>query len=414
MLLMSTLWGLRNPGDGGRQIVTIDPSSAAITTISSSIAPPNGTPSGVIALDREGNRFFFTGTPGAESTPRLYAVDTTSGAVLSNPAIEPSTSVQGLEYDEAEDVLYGLRTPAASAGKELVRYDVGTGVATAIGPASTAIGMPSGVTTLDAGGNRFFFIGTQGSETTQRLYTVNTATGAIVSSPEVDSSAAIIGLEYDDADNVLYALRTPLADGGKQVVSLNAATGAATIVSTSIGPSLGIASGVTAIDGAGNRFYFVATPSGDSDSRIYTVNTTTGTLVSSPVIAGSAARFFQGLAFEPAGAPAVITISIDVIPHSLNPRARGVIPVVIFTTPSFDATKVAHATVRFGPGNTREIHNRGHISDVDGDGDKDVLYHFGTPLASIPCGATTVSLTGQTTTGQSFTGFDAIRTVGCK
>ena len=414
MLLMSTLWGLRNPGDGGRQVVTIDPSTAAITTISASIAPPNGTPSGVIALDRAGNRFFFAGTPGVESTPRLYAVDTSSGGVLSNPAIEPATSVQGLEYDEAEDVLFGLRTPAASAGKQLVRYDIGTGVGTIVGPASTAIGMPSGVTTLDASGNRFFFIGTQGSETTQRLFTVDTGTGAILSSPEVDSSASIIGLEYDDAGNILYALRTPLADGGKQVVSLNAATGAATVVSGSIGPSLGIASGVTAIDGAGHRFYFVATPSGESDSRIYTVNTATGTLLTSPVISGSAAEFFQGLAFEPAGAPAVITISIDVIPRSLNPRARGVIPVVILTTPSFDATKVAAATVRFGPGNTTEIHNRGHISDVDGDGDKDMLFHFGTPLASIPCGATSVSLTGQTTTGQSFSGIDAIRTAGCK
>ena len=157
MLLFSTLYGLRNPGDGGRQVVIIDPSTAAIATISASIDPPNGTPSGVIALDRDGNRFFFAGTPGVETTPRLYTVDTSSGVVLSKPVIEASTSVQGLEYDEAEDVLYGLRTPAASAGKQLVRYDIASGTGTVIGLTSVAIGMPSGVTTLDATGDRFFF-----------------------------------------------------------------------------------------------------------------------------------------------------------------------------------------------------------------------------------------------------------------
>ncbi len=415
MLLFSTLFGLRNPGDGGRQLVTIDPSTAAISTISASIDPPNGTPSGVVALDRDGNRFFFAGTPGAETTPRLYTVDTNSGAVLSQPVIEASTSVQGLEYDESEDVLYGLRTPAASAGKQVVQYNIATGTATAIGPTSVAIGMPSGVTTLDSAGNRFFFAGTASSETDQRLYTLSTVTGAILSSPVVDPSASITGLEYDEADNILYALRTPLADGGKQVVALDPATGTATVISPSIGPSLGIASGVTALDGAGNRFYFVATPSGDPDSRIYTVDTATGALVSSPTISGSAFQFFQGLAFEPSAAPpAVITVSINVIPPSINPRARGVIPVVIYTTPSFDATTVDVATVRFGPGNASESHGTGHVSDVDSDGDDDLLLHFDAPTAAILCGATSVSLTGETTSDQAVNGSDAIKTVGCK
>lgn len=413
ILLISALFGLRNPGDGGRQVVTINPANAAVAPVSASIAPPNGTPSGVVALDREGDRFFFTGTPSSETTPRLYAVSTATGAVLSSPAIEAGTSVLGLEYDEAEDVLYGLRTPAASASKQLVRFAIASGAATPVGPATaSAIGMPSGVTALDANGNRFFFAGTQASETTQRLYTIDTATGAVVSSPLLDAASSITGLEYDDADGVLYGLRTP-ADGGKQVVALNPATGAATVVSPSIGPSLGIASGVTALDGAGNRFYFVATPSGESDARIYTVHTANGALLASPTIAGSASQFFQGLAFEPA-VPAVRNVLIDVIPQKINPRARGVIPVVVLSTPTFDATRINPATVRFGPGNTWELHGTGHVVDHDKDGDKDLLFHFGQPTALIPCGATSVSLTGQTTAGQLFTGFDAITTIGCK
>ena len=412
MLLLATLFGLRNPGDGGRQVVTLDPTTAAVSPISASIDPPNGTPSGVIALDRGGDRFFFTGTPITDTDPRLYTVSTASGAVLSSPSIESGTSVLGLEYDEAEDVLYALRTPAASAGKQLVTFDLVTGAATAIGGTTGAIGMPSGVTTLDETGNRFFFAGTAVSETDQRIYTIDTTTGAVLSSPVVDAAYSITGLEF--GDGTLYALRTPLADGGKQLVSLDPATGTATAISTSIGPSLGIASGVTGLDASGDRFFFVATPSSETDSRIYTVSTTTGALVSSPTITGSAFQFFQGLAFEESAAPPpVATVIIDVLP-SINPRAKGVIPVVIFTTPGFDALTVDVSTVQFGPGNAGEAHGIGHPVDHDSDGDLDLLLHFGTPQSAIPCGATTATLTGQTTSAQPFSASDTIKTVGCK
>jgi hypothetical protein len=115
-----------------------------------------------------------------------------------------------------------------------------------------------------------------------------------------------------------------------------------------------------------------------------------------------------------ASASAVIPVTIDVIPQKINPRARGVIPVVVFTTPSFDAATINAATVRFGPGNTSEIHATAHVVDHDKDGDKDLLFHFGQPTALIPCGATSVSLTGQTSGGQMISGVDAIVTVGCR
>lgn len=408
MLLLATLFGLRNPGDGGRQVVTLDPATAAVSAISASIDPPNGTPSGVVALDRGGDRFFFTGTPITDTDPRLYTVSTTTGAVLTSPSIESGTSVLGLEYDEAEDVLYVLRTPAMSAGKQLVTFDLVTGAATAIGGTTGSISMPSGVTTLDETGNRFYFAGTAASETDQRIYTIDTTTGAVLSSPTVDAAYSITGLEF--GDGTLYALRTPLADGGKQLVSLDPATGTATAISGSIGPSLGIASGVTGLDASGDRFFFVATPSSETDSRIYTVDTNSGALLGSPTIVGSAFQFFQGLAFEDsAPPPPVDTVTIDIVPSSINPRARGVIPVVILTTPSFDALTVDVSTVQFGPGNASEAHGIGHPVDHDSDGDLDLLLHFGTPESAIPCGATSATLTGPT-----FSASDTIKTVGCK
>jgi hypothetical protein len=343
---------------------------------------------------------------------RIYSVDTQTGAVLNNPTITGG-AVLGLEYDEAEDVLYALQTPTATSSKRVVVLDTATGAPAAVsGNLATAIGMPSGATTLDPSGNRFFFVGTQDAETTQRIYSVDTVTGALLGSPTIIGDV-ITGLEYDDAAAVLYGLRTP-PDGGKQVVTLDPATGATTNVSANIAPSLGMASGVTGLDAAGDRFFFVATPNSETDSRIYTVDTASGALLSNPTIAGSATQFMQGLAFAPSAPPppVAITVIIDVM-STINVKSKGVIPVAILTTPTFDATTVDPLTVRFGPGNASETHATGHISDVDGDGDLDLMLHFRTQDAAIPCGATSASLTGQTYSAQAIQGSDTITTTGC-
>lgn len=110
----------------------------------------------------------------------------------------------------------------------------------------------------------------------------------------------------------------------------------------------------------------------------------------------------------------VIDIKPGSFPNSINPRSKGVIPVAILTTPDFDATQVDPATVRFGPGGASEAHGKGHLEDVDGDGDIDLVLHFLTELSGIKCNSTEVSLTGETFAGRPIEGSDSVKTAGCR
>ncbi len=114
-------------------------------------------------------------------------------------------------------------------------------------------------------------------------------------------------------------------------------------------------------------------------------------------------------------APTIVTI--DIKPgessNTINPTSRGIIPVAILTTNSFDATQLDFETVVFGPNAATESHGRAHVTDIDEDGDVDLILHFDTQDAGIQCGETEATLIGETFDGQAITGFDAVRTVPC-
>jgi hypothetical protein len=109
-----------------------------------------------------------------------------------------------------------------------------------------------------------------------------------------------------------------------------------------------------------------------------------------------------------------VDIKPDSFPNSINPKSNGVIPVAILTTDAFDATTVDPLSVRFGPNGAEEAHHKGHIEDVNHDGEPDLVLHFQTQATGIQCGQTSASLTGETFDGDPIQGSDTIETVGCK
>ncbi len=101
-------------------------------------------------------------------------------------------------------------------------------------------------------------------------------------------------------------------------------------------------------------------------------------------------------------------------PNSVNPGSRGVVSVAILTTEDFDATTVDPLLVEFGPGRAIEAHRKGHIEDVDEDGDLDLVLHFKIRETGIAYGDTKANLIAETFDGQFIEGSDSISTVGCK
>ena len=118
------------------------------------------------------------------------------------------------------------------------------------------------------------------------------------------------------------------------------------------------------------------------------------------------------------------SIAINIKPggdrNSINPGSKGKIPLAILTTniadgdsSNFDAMQVDPSTVVFGPNGAAQSHRRGHIADIDGDGDADLILHFNTQETGIQCRDIEATLTGETFGGQLISGSDAISTVGC-
>lgn len=86
--------------------------------------------------------------------------------------------------------------------------------------------------------------------------------------------------------------------------------------------------------------------------------------------------------------------------------------VAILTTDGFDASTVEASSVRFGPGAAEPVRYR--LDDADNDGNYDLVLKFRTQKTGIVCGDTEATLAGETFDGQSISGTDFIKTVGCK
>jgi len=119
----------------------------------------------------------------------------------------------------------------------------------------------------------------------------------------------------------------------------------------------------------------------------------------------------------PVAAQQPLKVTIDVKPGdekvTIEPEREGMVPILIVTTPQFDAATVDPETVRVGPEGTEAPIFRSMLEDVDRDGDIDRMLLVRVRDMRMKCGGKLIKVTGKTTQGRSFEGSDAVATEGC-
>ena len=110
----------------------------------------------------------------------------------------------------------------------------------------------------------------------------------------------------------------------------------------------------------------------------------------------------------PAYSTAIVVLEVRSV---ITENSRGVIPVSLLGSETFDVTDIEVRTLAFGPDGAAPVNLKAHLVDVNGDGFKDLLTHYKTQETGIRSGDTEVCITGELTDGYNFEACDDIRTV---
>jgi len=105
--------------------------------------------------------------------------------------------------------------------------------------------------------------------------------------------------------------------------------------------------------------------------------------------------------------PVDIDIKPGSTPNSINLKSKGVVPVAVLSTNSFDACTIDPATVTFAGADPV----RWKCKDIDDDGDMDMLLHFKTQELNLDQSSTEAVLAGDTTGDVHIKGKDSVRIV---
>ncbi len=124
-----------------------------------------------------------------------------------------------------------------------------------------------------------------------------------------------------------------------------------------------------------------------------------------------------GISGDQSNAIANTTVEISAVVGSdstaINLKSRDLIPVVVLGSVRFDATQVDFSTAEFGPSKASPVHD-GHVENVNDDDFLDVVFHFNTQDTSIACIDTDARLSGETFSGEAFTGTNSVKTSDCR
>ena len=308
------------PVGGGKRIVYIDRSTGVLTdpgTVGDSISPPLST-NGVTAVDPVANVFYFVGTTGVETNERIWTVALGTGSASTNPAIPGSATmtISGprLGRGRVGPLCGARRRGRRQAGRDAQPLDRrGHRGEREHRSVAARAGMNGGMNTLDATGNRFFFVGVHLDDSLQRLFVVDSTDGSVDGSSLIQDAATnpILCIDWDAAQGVLHAIRNS-GSGARGVVSINPATGAVTATGAGTGTSVGTSNAPCALDSAANEYVMVGFAGAEVLQRGYAFDTTDGSFTVSAPIPGSDLENLSGLEVDTGTTPvSLLELTID-------------------------------------------------------------------------------------------------------
>jgi hypothetical protein len=111
-------------------------------------------------------------------------------------------------------------------------------------------------------------------------------------------------------------------------------------------------------------------------------------------------------------------VTIDIKPGSdtnpINPGSKGVIPVAVLRTGSFNPLDIVPDSLRFGKTGEEESFAKCAVEDVNEDGQLDLICHFRTAATGFACGDSVGYLKGTANGGTPVSGSDAVQIGPCK
>lgn len=170
---------------GVLQFARTDPATGNVS-FGGAVQGLSSVQAGDVTSDPPNSRYIFVGLDAA-GTKRLYSVNSSSFAIVTQPALG-NTPIAGIQLDPRSGAVLGISLTGSTA--DFVRVDVTTG-------AITSFGVVSGVTSIDNNAtlgpaNFRYFI--TGNDPAHRLISIDPQRGTVLGRPAVGSVVLLQGL----------------------------------------------------------------------------------------------------------------------------------------------------------------------------------------------------------------------------